>query len=57
MILDYSSAVNAEGVVVFPDFPFGTLPTDPDDIGETVVLKGTAGGVSPSVTGTADQAE
>ncbi len=38
MILDYSQPVNGTGIVVFPDFPFESIPLQPSEIKQTIVL-------------------
>ncbi len=58
MIIDYSQTTVVEGIVLFPpDFVPITQPTDPDDIGETFVIRGTNTGVTTSAGGTADSAD
>jgi hypothetical protein len=56
-MFDFSAAVNYEGLTVYPDFPFGTLPKDPDDVGESVVIRGSNASASQQFYGTADQTE
>lgn len=56
-MFDFSAAVNYEGVIVYPDFPFGTLPKDPDDVGESITIRGSSSSASQQLYGTADQTE
>lgn len=56
-MFDFSAAVNCEGVTVYPDFPFGTLPKAPEDVGESIVIRGSNAAASQQLYGTADQAE
>ena len=58
MEFDFSNLSLVIGqVTAYPDWIFATLPKQPGNIKETVVLVGTAGETTVSIGATADQPE
>lgn len=57
MIMDMEEYVMAGGVITFPDFPFGDIPLQPDQIIETIVISGGSTGGNISITGSVDTQE
>ena len=56
MFFDQQEYYCVTGMFSFPDFPFGDHPTQPDEVGEKINIKGTVpGGRRLSITGTSDQ--
>lgn len=53
METDYTSTyIAGAGVILFPSFPFPTTPIQPEDVMETIVIRGTNVNVSQGVGGT-----
>lgn len=52
METDYASTYVGGGVILYPTYPFPSVPKHPDDVVESIVIQGTNVNVDQGVGGT-----
>lgn len=57
MILDQQQSYVAGDAMVFPDWIFGSMPKQPGEIREVVILTGTQAGSTPGISANVDDVE